>query len=188
MRPLRRSGATPDVLWAERVIIVRRSQTVGDEVMESTKTGRRQRINIPDELIAVLRWHIDTQLTTPEQIKSELLFPALTGGFRAENVLQNPFNEVAKVIGLKKHISPRAMRRTFNDLARLGKVEAVVTKSISGHVTDAMRDHYSTVNPVEQREGIGRVISIMEEPATADGGALAGALPAESGAPKKKAS
>ena len=39
------------------------------------------------------------------------------------------------------------MRRTFNDLKRLAKVEAVVTKSISGHQTDRVREHYSTVTP-----------------------------------------
>jgi len=39
------------------------------------------------------------------------------------------------------------MRRTFNDLARAAKIEAVITKSISGHLTERMREHYSTVSP-----------------------------------------
>jgi hypothetical protein len=33
------------------------------------------------------------------------------------------------------------MRRTFNDLARAAKVESLVTKSISGRLTDRMKDH-----------------------------------------------
>ncbi len=36
----------------------------------------------------------------------------------------------------------RGMRRTFNDLSRTAKVESLVTKSISGHLTDRMKDHY----------------------------------------------
>src|SRR4051812_24197391 len=48
--------------------------------------------------------------------------------------------------------------RTFNDLARLANVEAIVTKSISGHKTERMREHYSSVQPSEQRESIGRVL------------------------------
>jgi hypothetical protein len=47
------------------------------------------------------------------------------------------------------------MRRTFNDLMRVAKVEALVTKSISGHQTDRMREPYSTVTPDEQRRSTG---------------------------------
>jgi hypothetical protein len=40
-------------------------------------------------------------------------------------------------------------------------VEALFT-SISGHVTDRMREHYSTVHPVEQRESIGAVLRLVK--------------------------
>ena len=53
------------------------------------------------------------------------------------------------------------MRRTFNDLMRLAKVEALVTKSISGHQTDRMREHYSTVSPDEQRRSIRNVVNLF---------------------------
>jgi hypothetical protein len=33
MRPLRHGGMTPDVRWDESVVLVRRSHTLGDEVM-----------------------------------------------------------------------------------------------------------------------------------------------------------
>ena len=68
----------------------------------------------------------------------------------------------------------RAPHPSFNDLARTARVEALVTKSISGHLTDRMREHYSTVHPVEQRESIGAVLRLVK------GGAGAGA-PAGSG-------
>ena len=79
LRPLRRSA---DVVWDENVLLVRRSHTLGDEVMNTTKNKRRYRISVPTEVLDVLRWHIATQLTTPEQKASELLFPAEDGGFR----------------------------------------------------------------------------------------------------------
>jgi hypothetical protein len=59
------------------------------------------------------------------------------------------------------------MRRTFNDVARVAKVESLVTKSISGHLTDRMKDHYSTVSPGEQRESIGRVLRLVRSGAPA---------------------
>jgi integrase len=162
MRPLRRTGREPDVKWNEGVVLVRRSHTLGDEVMNTTKTKLRQRINVPAEVIQVLREHERAQLKTPEQIASDLLFPAADGGFLSEHCLRSPFTKVGALIGLEMRFTPRGLRRTFNDLARLSNVEALVTKSISGHLTDRMRAHYSTVQPVEQRESIGRVLRLVE--------------------------
>jgi hypothetical protein len=47
-------------------------------------------------------------------------------------------------------------------LARAAEVESVVTRSISGHLTEQMQLHYSTVNPDEQRRSIGKVIDLMQ--------------------------
>jgi integrase len=161
LRPLRRAGPSPDVLWDQGVILVRRSHTLGDELMKTTKTGVRQRITVPSEVMDVLRWHLATQLMTPEQQASELLFPAEDGRFRSENFLKKAFARTAHLIGLNKKFTPRGMRRTFNDLMRLAKVEAIVTKSISGHQTDRMRERYSTVTPDEQRRSIGNVVQLF---------------------------
>jgi integrase len=146
--------------------LVRRSHTLKDEFMKTTKTGLRQRITVPAEVMDALRWHEATQLVTPEQKASELLFPAEDGSFRSENFLTKAFAVVGGLIGLKKNFTPRGMRRTFNDLARVANVEALVTRSISGHLTEAMREHYSTVSPVEQRESIGRVLRLVQSSAT----------------------
>jgi integrase len=112
--------------------------------------------------------HIDTQLVTPEQKASELLFPGEDGSFRSESFLKKAVAEVGGLIGLKKKFTPRGMRRTFNDLARVANVEALVTRSISGHLTEQMREHYSTVSPGEQRESIGRVLRLVQS-GTSDG-------------------
>lgn len=169
MRPLRRSGTTPDILWDQSAILVRRSHTLKDEFMKTTKTGLRQRLTVPAEVMDVLRWHLDTQLITPEQRASELLFPSEDGGFRSECFLTKSFAAVGGLIGLKKNFTPRGMRRTFNDLMRIAKVEAIVTKSISGHLTDRMREHYSTVTPDEQRASIGNVIQLFGRQKSGEG-------------------
>jgi integrase len=130
--------------------------------MDTTKTKLRQRISVPDEVGHVLRWHVDTQLTTPEQQASDLLFPARDGGYLNEHCLRQPFAKVGSLTGLEMHFTPRGLRRTFNDLARAAHVEALVTKSISGHQTDRMREHYSTVQPLEQRQSIGAVLRLVK--------------------------
>jgi hypothetical protein len=79
-----------------------------------------------------------------------------------------PAIRFARPTRLKKKFTPRGMRRTFNDLARVANVEALVTRSISGHLTEQMREHYSTVSPGEQRESIGRVLRLVHS-GTSDG-------------------
>jgi len=120
-----------------------------------------------------------------------LLFPRDDGLFRSESALKKAFAEVGRLIGLKKKFSPRGMRRTFNDLARAAKVESLVTKSISGHLTDRMKDHYSTVSPIEQRDSIGRVLDLVQREAIPSGaaasGAPGGAPDPSSGAPEEGA-
>ena len=81
LRPLRRQGPEADVRWEEGVVLVRRSHTRHDEVMEATKQKTRYRITLPDDLMAILRWHVDRLPPGPMR-DSELLFPSETGGFR----------------------------------------------------------------------------------------------------------
>ena len=63
-------------------------------------------------------------------------------------------------MGLTKRVTPRALRRTFNDLARAAQVQDVVTRSISGHLTEGMQRHYSTVSGDEQRQALAKVIDL----------------------------
>lgn len=159
LRPLRRCGPHADVLWGEDALLVRRSHTRRDEVMATTKTGFRQRIGLPKELMEVLRAHVD-ELEPGPQLESELLFPSDEGGFRAPSTLDKPFRAVSKAIGLKKRFTPRGLRRTFQDMARAAEVNDIVTRSISGHRTEEMQEHYSTPLEREQRAGLAKVIDL----------------------------
>lgn len=145
----------------------------------------RYAIDLPEEVMEVLQWHVDTQLTTPEQRESELLFPSITGGYRTPTVLNKPFAEVSDALGLGYHFTQKGMRRTFNDLARAAKVEAIITRSISGHLTERMQHHYSTVRPDEQRQSIARVIELFQPKADVSSGAPSGAPNTASGAPAR---
>lgn len=107
LRPLRREGPNADVKWDEGIMLIRRSHTIGDDVMETTKTDLHQRLTLPKELLDVLRWHVDEQILHTPMRMSELLFPSVTGGFRARSVLDKPFDEVSKAIGLKINFTPR---------------------------------------------------------------------------------
>ena len=161
LRPLRRRGPEADVLWDQGVVLVRRSHTRRDEVMEATKQKTRYRITLPDDLMAILRWHVD-RLPPGPMHDSDLLFPSETGGFRAASVLDKPFRLVGEAVKLKKRITSRAMRRTFQDLARNADIEAIVRQKICGHATQEMSDLYSTVPQREIQAAVGAVISLAK--------------------------
>jgi hypothetical protein len=105
--------------------------------------------------MAVLLWHADRLPAGPMQ-ESDLLFPSETGGFRSPTVLDKPFKDVCQHLSLGKKVTPKAMRRTFQDLARRGAVDGLVQRSICGHLTEEMTERYSSVAQAEvdgAREG-----------------------------------
>jgi integrase len=173
LRPLRRSGPTPDVLWTANAILVRRSNSRTEEIMDRTKTGASQRIELPAEVMDILRRHVEALPDGPMS-ESEYLFPAVTGGMRSRSVLDKPFATVAAAMDLPKKVTPRAMRRTFNDLAREAEIKDVVTRAISGHQTEAMQRRYSTVRGNEMRGAIAKVIDLAGVKAARSSGGTSG--------------
>ncbi len=160
LRPLRREGTTADVKWSEGLLLIRRSQTLGDEVMETTKTDLHQRLTLPKELLDVLKWHVDEVLLPHKMRHSDLLFPSVLGGYRSRSCLDKPFDAVCKAIKLGYRFTPRGMRRTYQDLARAAGVHDAVTRAISGHATPAMQLHYSTARGGEVKQALARVANI----------------------------
>lgn len=161
LRPLRRLGDVTDVKWDANAILIRRSQTRPGEVMEATKQKTRYRLTLPQDLMDILRWHTD-RLREGAMMESTLLFPSEEGGFRSPSCLDKPFRAVATAIGLKKHITPKGMRRTFQDLARKADIEAMVRQKICGHATDEMSELYSTIPQMEIQAAVAAVISVAK--------------------------
>jgi integrase len=91
---------------------------------------------------------------------SPLLFPSTSGGWRSPTCLDKPIRRIARAAGIAKHLSPKFMRRTFQDLGRAADVHDLVVRAISGHTTRQMQDHYSSVAPAEVRDGLARVLSL----------------------------
>ncbi|HYE79361.1 MAG TPA: tyrosine-type recombinase/integrase, partial [bacterium] len=170
LRPLRRKGPHADVLWEKRTILIRRSHSRKQKVMEKTKVGPAQAITVGPTMIELLREHA---ATLPET--SDLLFPGKKGGFMCVRALTNLWGRVAKAAGIEKKITGRAMRRTFQDVARQVGVDEFIVRSISGHATKEMHWHYSTPLASEQQAAIDQMIAKM-----LGGGANGGAKEAES--------
>ena len=54
------------------------------------------------------------------------------------------------------------LRYTFTDLVRLANVDAVVRRALTGHVTEEMQRHYSTVGMDEKRAAVAGVLRVLD--------------------------
>src|SRR5262249_18047114 len=106
LRPLRWRGAEADVIWTASQLRVRRSNALKTDVLNTAKTGRRQILHLSDDMMNILREHVE-QLPQKVRLASDLLFPSELGGFRSRSALDKPFTAVAKALRLKKRITPR---------------------------------------------------------------------------------
>lgn len=61
-----------------------------------------------------------------------------------------------------------------------------MTRSISGHLTETMQHHYSTVNGAEQREALGKVLRLVHPLTLATGGEDGGEGPSTGGRKSKR--
>lgn len=175
----RRSGSNADIKWTTGELLVRRSHTVKQEIMESTKTDRDQIIALDPRQVDVLRWHcerLDSENNrrmkrSPHlgraMATSELLFPRPPtkwdhgGGLRSQSCLDKLFANVGELLKLGYEVTPRCMRRTYQDLCRAANVSDIVTRSISGHATPEVQRHYSTVSAAEQRAELSKVVDLV---------------------------
>ena len=79
------------------------------------------------------------------------LFPSRNGKLKQPSSLVTAIRESAKDAQLKKRITPHMMRYLFNDVLRLSGVDQVTRRALTGHVTEEMTAHYSTVRLDEKR-------------------------------------
>ncbi|HVV82113.1 MAG TPA: hypothetical protein VHE35_03505 [Kofleriaceae bacterium] len=82
--------------------------------------------------------------------------------------LAEPFEVCGEAIGLAYRVTPRAMRRTMQDLAREAGVSDVVTRAISGHTTGAMQRHYSTARDHEVAATLSALVAKATAPSAID--------------------
>ncbi len=111
------------------------------------------------ELVAMLQERRDGM--TGFAASGDLLFPSETGGFVTPSCLDKPFRKVADNAKLQKLITPRAMRRTAQDLSRLAGVNDLVTRAVSGHSDVGMQELYSTIRGEEMRRSLSAVVQLI---------------------------
>lgn len=142
------------------ILSVERSNGRKKEI-KGTKTGEPVYVKLPKTVVDILTEHMRTLPAGPMR-DSPLMFPGTHGDLRSRSGLDKPFKRLQKELGLRFKITPKGMRRSFQDLGREADLNSLVKRSISGHKTEKMEEHYSTVYNKEQEEGLSRMVELIK--------------------------
>jgi len=116
----------------------------------------------------------------PDLTKKGYMFPSSVGTLRTPNTLDRAWQSCLAKAKITKRFTVHGLRYTFTDLVRLANVDAVVRRALTGHVTEEMQRHYSTVGLDEKRAAIKGVLRLVppspttEPTSTTEGGVSGG--------------
>ncbi len=159
-----------DITWPTKQelgrIRIRRSHWKGF-ITESTKTKRNRTVPLPQELADILGAHKKDLAARKVEGRDQWVFPSEVGTpimhSSARNALLALLTKIEKenvdVPGFTVH----GLRRTLNDLLRQ-HASKEVAKSVVGHVTDQMHEHYSTHRIDEKTEAMANVLNFVRLP------------------------
>lgn len=144
------------------IIRVERKQVRGKVGPVSRKKRAPKEYPVEPELAEILKWH--RQRLLKEQapgLAAGWMFPSSTGTPRTPNSLDRAWVRCLKEAEIKHRFTVHGLRYTFTDLVRRANVDAVVRRALTGHVTEEMQRHYSTVGLDEKRAAIAGVIRLV---------------------------
>lgn len=148
-----------DVDFDRGLIHVRKSQVKG--VVGPTKTRSRRTVPLHPLVADILRAHRAWQEEHKVRgIEKGFLFLSELGGLRFSNVLTKPLAGCARRAEVNKHVTSHTMRRTFNNLARQAAGD-IVARSMTGHTTTAMTEHYSHVTLEEKNKAVSAALGLL---------------------------
>ncbi len=144
------------------VIRVDRKQVRGKVGKVSRKKRAPKEYPVEPELAEILKWH--RQRLLKEQapgFAAGWMFPSSTGTLRTPNSLDRAWAKCLTKAEITHRFTVHGLRYTFTDLVRRANVDAVVRRALTGHVTEDMQRHYSTVGMDEKRAAIAGVIRLV---------------------------
>jgi integrase len=147
-----------DIDEQKRVIRITRKNVRGRVGPVSRKKQAPKQYPLHDELAEVLREQRQVLLRSQAPgVDEGWVFPSETGGLRHHTGLWKVWRKCLQQSGINERFTIHGLRRTFNDLTRKAGVDGIVIRSLTGHVTEKMRDHYSTVGLDEKHTAVASV-------------------------------
>ena len=135
-----------EIDFEKGIVLVVRKNIRGRVGPVSRKKRAPRQYPLTPELAEILREHRRTLVERQAPgLHDGWVFPSETGTLRTPGGLWKAWQACLKESKITERFTVHGLRRTFNDLTRRAGVDAVVIKSLTGHVTEKMRNHYSTV-------------------------------------------
>ncbi len=157
-----------DIDFEQGEITIQRAHNrnrVGD-----TKTGVRRRVALAPELAKVLKAHRKELMRSQAPgFDKDYVFPSNAGTYTTPSSIRDALHRAAVAIGIARYengklegrkVSAHWLRHTFNNLLR-GQTTDIVQRSITGHATEDMSEHYSHVSLAEKQQALRSVMSIV---------------------------
>ena len=149
-----------DIDEQREVILVRRSHWRGQ--VGTTKTNRTRTVPMTPGLAQVLADHRRTMLEAQAPgFADGWVFPSKAGTLMSHVTLQKPLAAALVAAGISERFTLHGFRRTFNNLLRQATTGEVV-RSMTGHVTERMTEHYSHVETAEKQRAVLRALPAFE--------------------------
>lgn len=151
-----------DIDWDAKSLRIERAHTRG--AVDTTKTDDPRVVPLTGEMEEVLRAH---------RIASggfDLVFPARVAkrsearnkGYSQPSAVRKPLAVACKAAGIPKRVSSHWFRHTFNNFLRM-TADKETQKSLTGHSTDEMAEHYSHVSFGEKQAAVARVLEYVRK-------------------------
>jgi integrase len=151
--------------WDEQAGVLRvvRKHFRGTVGPVSRKKRAPKEYPVEPELAQILRDHRERlQHAEAKGIEEGWMFPSAEGTLRTPNSLDRAWAKCLEHAGITKRFTVHGLRYTFTDLVRRANVDAVVRRALTGHVTEQMQRHYSTVGLDEKRAAIAGVLRLVQ--------------------------
>lgn len=163
-----------DIRWKDGLIFIERAQWRGH--IGPPKGKGRRTVPLQPELVEILEAHKALQRkVAPSVGKGGLVFPNSARRMQKNGALKKPMRRVferlrdaatAEGFALPPRLTPHGLRRSFNNLLRQ-KASGIVARSVLGHSTESMTEHYSMVDAGEKQRAAAKVIKLIQPKAKA---------------------
>jgi integrase len=149
-----------DIDEAKGEIRIRRAQWKGQ--VGPTKTGSTRTVPLAGGLKEILRDHRARSLAAQGAGLAEgWVFVSTNGGLLHNSTPWDALKRATTACKIPHRFTQQGFRRTLNNLLRQATTGEVV-RSVTGHVTEAMTEHYSHVGLGEKQAAFARVFALVQ--------------------------
>ena len=147
---------------AQGLIHIKRSAYKGE--VGTTKTGKVRTVPMAEIVRQAIAAHRQEMIREQHPgLSSGIVFPDRNGGYRRTESLSKPLRELGKKLGFEVHVSAQVLRRTFNTLLIKAQVDRITIRSLTGHSSERMTEHYTGLPMEMKRQALGTLLGTLPE-------------------------